>query len=128
MRINHVALYCKDLEGMRMFFMKHFNARSNEKYHNPRTGLSTYILSFDEGRTGLEIMNRPDMIQVNPEENNTGFIHLSFSVGSKEQVDMQTKQLSDDGYRVVSGPRTTGDGYYESCILGPENIQIEVTA
>ncbi len=31
------------------------------------------------------------------------------------------------GYAVISGPRTTGDGYYESCILDLENNQIEIT-
>ncbi len=28
---------------------------------------------------------------------------------------------------LVSGPRTTGDGYYESCIVGIEGNQIEIT-
>ena len=56
-----------------------------------------------------------------------GFIHLSFSVGSKEKVDNLTKVLNDDGYQVLSAPRTTGDGYYESCIVGPEKLLIEIT-
>ena len=30
-------------------------------------------------------------------------------------------------YQVLSGPRTTGDGYYESCIVGLEKILIEIT-
>lgn len=127
MRIDHVALYCRDLEGMRAFFLKYFDAFSNDKYHNPRTGLSTYILSFNEGSCRLELMNRPDMVEVDAAKNNTGFIHLSFSIGSKEMVDKKTLELSQAGYTVVSGLRTTGDGYYESCVLGPENIQIEIT-
>ena len=32
-----------------------------------------------------------------------------------------------DGYPVISGPRVTGDGYYESCILDPEGNRIEIT-
>ena len=75
----------------------------------------------------LELMNRPE---VKDEEENIfrqGFIHLSFSVGSKETVDSLTNELNRDGYRVLSGPRTTGDGYYESCIVGPENTLIEIT-
>lgn len=127
MRINHVALYCHDLEGMRAFFLKHFDAFSNDKYHNPRTGLSTYILAFNEGSCRLELMNRPDMVETDAAKNNTGFIHLSFSLGSKELVNQKTSELSQAGYSVVSAPRTTGDGYYESCVLGPENIQIEIT-
>ena len=126
MRIDHVALYCRDLEGMRAFFLKFFDASSNDKYHNSRTGLSTYILSFNEGSCRLELMNRLDMVEVDAANNNTGFIHLSFSIGSKEMVDKKTLELSQAGYTVVSGPRTTGDGYYESCVLGPENIQIKI--
>lgn len=42
----------------------------------------------------------------------TGYAHIAFSVGSKEKVDVLTARLKADGYKVVSGPRTTGDGYY----------------
>ena len=59
--------------------------------------------------------------------NRTGFIHIAFSVGSKEKVDSLTDILKNDGYKVISGPRTTGDGYYESCIVGIEGNQIEIT-
>lgn len=127
MRIDHVALYCRDLEAMRQFFLDYFEVVSNEQYHNPRTGLRTYILSFTEGSTRLELMQRPDVADANPSVAAIGYIHLSIAVGSKRGVDLLTRRLADDGYPVVSGPRTTGDGYYESCILGPEGIQIEVT-
>ena len=127
MKIDHVALYCLDLEGMKEFFIRYFNGVSNEMYHNPKTGLKTYILSFQDSEARLELMTRPEV--VNEEENiyRQGLIHLSFSVGSKEKVDSLTKLLNEDGYQVLSGPRTTGDGYYESCIVGPENILIEIT-
>ena len=127
MRIDHVALYCQDLEGMKDFFIRYFNGIPNDMYHNPNTGLKTYILSFEDSDTRLELMTRPE---VKIEEENIyrqGFIHLSFSVGSKEKVDNLTKVLNDDGYQVLSGPRTTGDGYYESCIVGPEKLLIEIT-
>ena len=127
MRINHVALYCLDLEGMKEFFVRYFSGTPNELYHNPKTGLTTYILSFDGSDASLELMTRPE---VRYEEENIfrqGFIHLSFSVGSKETVDSLTNDLNRDGYRVLSGPRMTGDGYYESCIVGPESTLIEIT-
>ena len=127
MRIDHAALFCRDLEQMRQFFIEYFDARSNEQYHNPRTGLRTYILSFTEGSTRLELMQRPDVQDANPSQPAIGYVHLSFAVGSKKGVDLLTRRLAADGYTVTSGPRTTGDGYYESCILGPEGIQIEVT-
>ena len=127
MRIDHVALFCRDLEQMRQFFIDYFDARSNEQYHNPRTGLRTYILSFTEGSTRLELMLRPDVQDADPSQPAIGYVHLSFAVGSKKGVDLLTRRLAADGYTVTSGPRTTGDGYYESSILGPEGIQIEIT-
>ena len=127
MRIDHIALFCRDLEVMRQFFLDYFEAASNELYHNPRTGLRTYILSFTEGSTRLELMQRPDVADADPSVAATGYIHISIAVGSKRGVDLLTRRLADDGYPVLSGPRTTGDGYYESYILGPEGIQIEVT-
>ena len=127
MKIEHVALFCRDLEAMRQFFLDYFEAVSNEQYHNPRTGLRTYILSFPNGGARLEVMSRPDTIDADPSKPHIGFIHVSFAVGSKEAVDAKTIELRDAGYQVISGPRTTGDGYYESCILGPEGIQIEIT-
>ena len=57
----------------------------------------------------------------------TGYVHIAFCVGSKEKVVELTETLQADGYAVVSGPRTTGDGYYESCILDAEQNQIEIT-
>ena len=55
------------------------------------------------------------------------YAHIAFSVGSKEKVDALTIELKTDGYEVISGPRTTGDGYYESCIVAIEGNQIEIT-
>ena len=127
MRIDHAALFCRDLEQMRQFFIDYFDARSNEQYHNPRTGLRTYILSFTEGSTRLELMQRPDVQDADPSQPAIGYVHLSFAVGSRKGVNLLTRRLAADGYTVTSGPRTTGDGYYESSILGPEGIQIEVT-
>ena len=127
MRIDHAALFCRDLEQMRQFFIEYFDARSNEQYHNPRTGLRTYILSFTEGSTRLELMLRPDVQDADPSQPAIGYVHLSFAVGSRKGVDLLTRRLAADGYTVTSSPRTTGDGYYESSILGPEGIQIEIT-
>ncbi len=126
MKIEHAAIYFNDLEGARNFFIKYFGAKSNELYHNPRTNFKSYFLSFDDGAR-LEIMNKPEMDDAPKTLNRTGFIHLAFSVGSKEKVDALTLQLKNDGYEVISGPRTTGDGYYESCVVAFENNQIEIT-
>ena len=126
MKIEHVAMYVNDLEKAREFFVKYFGAKSNEGYRNPKKQFRSYFLSFG-GEARLEIMNKAE--QVDNEKNlaATGFIHLAFSVGSKEKVDDLTAQLKRDGYEVISDPRTTGDGYYESCILDFEGNQIEIT-
>ena len=126
MKIEHVALYVNDLEKARDFFIKYFGGKSNGGYHNKTTDFRSYFISFDDG-SRLEIMTRPELADTPKELNHTGFIHLAFSVGSKEKVDELTARLKNDGYEVLSGPRTTGDGYYESCILGIENNQIEIT-
>lgn len=125
-KIEHIAMYVNDLEGAKAFFEKYFNAKSNEKYHNIKTDFQSYFLSFDGGAR-LEIMSKPD-VEVNDKAlTKTGYAHLDFSVGSRENVDKLTAQLKSDGYSVLSGPRVTGDGYYESCVLGFENNLIEIT-
>lgn len=126
MRIEHVALYVNDLDAAKQFFTRYFGARSNELYHNATTGFRSYFLSFDDGAR-LEIMTRPDMDDLEKPLARTGFVHLAFSVGSPEAVDRLTVQLAADGYLVAIGPRTTGDGYYESCIVALEGNQIEIT-
>lgn len=126
MRIEHVAMYVNDLEGARAFFIKYFGAVSNDGYHNTRTNFHSYFLTF-EGGARLEIMNKPDMQDDEKSLNRTGYAHIAFSLGSKQAVDELTGRLRSDGYPIVSGPRTTGDGYYESCIVGIEGNLVEIT-
>ena len=126
MKIEHVALYVNNLEKCKDFFLKYFNGKSNNGYHNKTTNFRSYFITFEDG-TRLELMNKPEIIDDEKSLTRTGFVHIAFSVGSKENVDTLTERLSNDGFKVISGPRTTGDGYYESCILGIENNQIEIT-
>ena len=86
MRMEHVALYVKDLEGAREFFEKYFAAKSGERYHNHNTGFSSYFLTFDSGAR-LEIMQKPGVEVIENSSLHTGFIHAAFSVGSREKVD-----------------------------------------
>lgn len=126
MEINHIAMYVTNLESAKMFFEKYFNVKANNLYYNKKTNFKSYFLSFDRGAR-LEIMNKPDISSFEEVIDRKGFIHIAISVGSKEKVDILTKQLENDGYNIISKPRVTGDGYYESCIIGIENNQIEVT-
>lgn len=127
MRIDHLAMYVEDLEKSKEFFVTFFGAVSNKLYHNTKTGLKTYFLSF-EGGTRLEIMCRPKMKSLPKELYRTGYTHMAFKLGSKEKVDELSEKLQRAGYEILSGPRVTGDGYYETNILGPEGNQIEIVA
>ena len=126
MRIEHAALYVRDLEEARAFFERYFGAVSGPMYHNSRTDFRSYFLSFDGGAR-LELMTRPQMEEADPAQSRLGYAHLAFSAGSREEVDRLTQRLLQAGYPVLSGPRTTGDGYYASCVAGPEGIPIEIT-
>ncbi len=126
MKIEHIAMYVNDLESARDFFVKYLGGTSNGGYHNETTGFRSFFISFDDGAR-LEIMNKPSLEDIAKPANRTGYIHIAFSVGSVEEVDRLTRQFQADGFEVLSGPRTTGDGYYESCIVGIEGDQIEIT-
>ena len=126
MRIEHIAMYVDDLEAARDFFVTFLGGRSNDGYHNKNTGFRSYFISFDDGAR-LEIMNKPEMTDIEKPLNRTGYIHIAFSVGRRERVNKLTEELRSAGYEVVSGPRTTGDGYYESCVVAFEGNQIEIT-
>jgi len=126
-RIEHIAMYVRDLNKTKAFFEKYFEAKSsNGVYHNKNSDFKSYFLTFDDGAR-LEIMNKPQIDDITKTPNRSGFSHIAFSVGSKERVDVLTIQLKEDGYEVMSGPRITGDGYYESCIIDIEGNAIEIT-
>ena len=126
MKIEPIALYVNDLEAAKDFFVRYFDAVPNEGYHNPRTHFRSYFLTFADGAR-LELMNKPGMADEPKPAARTGYAHIAFRVGSREKVDVLTARLKADGYEVLSGPRTTGDGYYESCVLAVEGNQVEIT-
>ena len=125
-KIDHIALYTKHLEGSRAFYETYFGAKSGAMYYNRNTGLKTYFLSFADD-TRLEIMERPDVKKRLDKDLSEGFIHLAFSVGSREAVDRLTQRLIADGYTCVGQARVTGDGYYESIVTDPDGNRIEIT-
>lgn len=128
MKIEHVAIWCRDLEIVRDFYGTYFGARSNEKYVNQATGFESYFLSFDSGAR-LELMHLPSTPQTanDPHEQFTGLVHLAISVGSEDRVDEVTDELKSAGHAVLDGPRRTGDRYYESVVLDPESNRVEIT-
>jgi lactoylglutathione lyase len=127
-KIEHVAIWCQDLEGLRQFYETHFDARSNHKYANETKGFESCFLSFESGAR-IELMRMPSIPETadDPYAQATGLAHLAFSLGSEERVDALTAALKSAGYEVLDGPRRTGDGYYESAVLDPEKNRIEIT-
>jgi lactoylglutathione lyase len=128
MHIEHIAIWTHDLERLRQFYETYFDGIANTKYVNPRNQFESYFLTFADG-TRLELMHMPTVppSRNNVEQQFTGYIHIAFSVGAREAVDALTERLRHDGYRILDGPRTTGDGYYESSALDPDGNRIEIT-
>lgn len=126
MKIDHFALYVNDLDGAKHFFETYFQAVSNQGYHNSKTDFRSYFLTFSDS-SRLEIMTKPDLTDSGNLLDRFGYAHIAFSAGSKEAVDALTAQLKAGGYPTLSGPRITGDGYYESCVLGFEGNILEIT-
>lgn len=127
MKIEHLAIWVDDIEGMRQFYLTYFNLSSNDKYVNPKRNYTSYFLSFGEDKTRIELMYIPDMANPVSRGNLKGLAHFAISVGEKATVDILTERLRNDGYTIASEPRTTGDGYYESGVLDPEGNYVEIT-
>ena len=128
MKIEHIAIWANDIERMRLFYEKYFQATAGEKYFNPTKNFESYFLKFKDGAR-LEIMRKPG-IDSNKKDTLTeamGLAHIAISVGSKEKVNALTETIRKDGYFIVGEPRVTGDGYYESVVLDPESNRIEIT-
>ena len=125
MKIEHIAIWVQDIDKVCEFYRKYFGGVVHPIYHNPAKQFTSRFVTFESGAR-LEIMHRPDIDALFHVEL-CGLTHLSFSVGSKEEVDRLTQKMSEDGIQVIGEPRTTGDGYYESVVLDPEGNRIEIT-
>lgn len=128
MKIDHIAIWAGDIELLRKFYVQYFNMSCNDKYINPKKNFSSYFLSFEDGGARIEIMNIPDKDVPSSRGDLQGLAHFAISVGSKENVDSMAKRLEEDGFTILSNPRTTGDGYYECSIADPEGNYVEITS
>ncbi|APX72760.1 VOC family protein [Companilactobacillus allii] len=126
MQIEHVGLFVKDLEKTVKFYEKYFDAKSSNKYHNPVSTFSSVFLTFPDGPR-LEVGTREDLNTEILDGFPLGYMHIAVSLGSREAVDALSKRIESDGFKHLSGPRVTGDGYYESVVCDPEGNQIELT-
>jgi lactoylglutathione lyase len=127
-KIEHIAIWVKDLEKSGAFYEQYFGAEANQKYENKQKQFTSYFSSFGEGAR-LEIMYMPSVTESKDEliSQNLGLIHFAISVGSEANVNQLTETIREDGYTILSEPRRTGDGYYESVVLDSEQNRIEIT-
>ncbi len=124
MLIDHIAIWVVNIEEMKNFYLKYFDCKPSEKYINKTKNFESYFLSFD-GETKVELMHTPDI--KNKNQISGGYTHIALRLGSKKKIDILTERLKQDGFEILSGPRITGDGYYESSFLDPEGNIIELT-
>jgi lactoylglutathione lyase len=129
MRIDHIAVWTSNLEGLKSFYIRYFDASASAIYYNHSKGFSSYFLDFG-GECRLEIMEMATIPKSknDPVKQFTGLIHFAIKTGSKPDVDKITERLRADGYKIISEPRTTGDGYYESVVLDPDGNRVEILA
>jgi lactoylglutathione lyase len=129
MKIEHLAIWTYNPEGLRNFYMHYFDASSTDMYYNHSKEFRSYFLVFD-GECRLEVMEMPNIAKSknDPLKHYTGLAHFAIKAGSKSEVDRLTETIRGDGFQVISEPRTTGDGYYESVILDPDGNRVEIVA
>jgi len=123
--IEHIAIYTMDLERLKSFYQKYFKVQCNEKYQNS-SGFSSYFLSFSAG-TRIEIMSHINLVNREVIDKVNGINHFVISVGDRNEVVALTERIVNDGYTLLSSPRITGDGYFESCVSDPDGNRVEIT-
>ena len=125
MIIEHVAVWVRELEPMRVFYTEALGGVSGDLYENPVTSFKSYFVSFGEGAR-LELMYLPGL-RLPPTDTAAGFAHIALALGSRDAVDVAVAALRRRGVPIESEPRVTGDGYYEAVILDPERNHVELT-
>jgi len=127
-RIDHLALWTRDIGRLTDFYVRFFGARPGAPYRNPGRDFESCFLEFDGG-AHLEIMRTGQLAlaEAAPGAQRLGLTHLAISVGSEAQVDVLTREIAAAGHPVLDGPRRTGDGYYESVVIDPDGNRIEIT-
>lgn len=129
MKIDHLAIWCDNIECMKAFYAKYFGCTANELYHNPKNAFKSYFLSFGKDGARIELMNRPNITD-EPERRGfmKGIAHFDIIVGTETDVNALHDRLRNDGFIIASELRHTGDGYYEFAVLDPEGNYVEISA
>lgn len=127
--IEHMAIWTRQLEPMRDFYVRYFGGECNDKYVSPRGNgacFESYFLSFGWGAR-LELMQM-STIPEGPHQQALGFSHIAFGLKSEDAVCGLITKLKNDGYTIAGEPRRTGDGYFEASVYDPDGNLVEITA
>ena len=129
--LEHVAIWTRDLEGMKDFYCAYFDGKAGAKYRSKSAAhpnFESYFLTFGDG-SRLELMQMPTIPEsaYAPGQEALGLTHIAFAVGGTDEVDALAKRAHAEGRPVLLEPHRTGDGYYEACILVPDWNRVEVT-
>ncbi len=128
MKISHIAIWTRDMEGMRNFYVHYFDAGTKESYYNHSRDFKSCIVTFSSD-CELVLMEMPGI----PANRNDyrkqaiGLNHFALSVGSKLRVDKLTEAIKKDGFKIISEPHTAANGQYIAIVLDPENNRIVIT-
>lgn len=129
MRLEHVAVWTRDLERLRAFYERYFSAHAGPRYRSKtRPGFTSYFLTFPDGGCRLELMTASGVAASTGGATPSGYAHVAITVGSRADVESLTARMRGDGVPVRSGPRQTGDGYFESVVEDPDGNEVEITA
>jgi lactoylglutathione lyase len=129
MTIDHIAIWTTNLELLRDYYVSYFDGRANQKYTNDKSGFESYFITFESG-SRLELMKKPGIpenLNDTSGKQHLGLIHLAFGMETMEKVSEKAAELEKNGFRIIRGPRKTGDGYFEFETLDPDNNRIEVS-
>jgi lactoylglutathione lyase len=125
-RIEHIGLWVRDIDAVAAFYATHFGARVGPLYQNPGKGFESRFLEFHSGAR-LEIMKRID-VMARADFEQLGLAHVAIAVGAEAVVDDLAARFKAAGRVIDSGPRRTGDGYYECVVRDPEGNRVEIAA
>lgn len=125
-KLEHVGLWVRDLDGVAAFYARYFEARIGALYQNPRKGFESRFLEF-AGGARLELMRRAD-VAARATDEQLGLAHVALTIGDEAAVDALAARFIGDGVPPIDGPRRTGDGYYECVVRDPEGNRVEIAA
>lgn len=126
MKLAHIALWTRDLDAAVAFWQTLFAATVGAPYRSQRRPGFVSRFAVLPGGVQIELMTGP-WIGAEPDAERPGWDHIALSLGSAEAVDALAARCREDGC-LVSGPRTTGDGFYEAVLATPDGTRIEITA